>query len=140
MTPNKETIKKAHQIAIKLDLLGPVRRNIANGGKLYYSERQSKYQPATLYWIDNDPRFVEIVKQAEEIMQGKAFHAILTHTEFGDLLDVLVVPDDQELWEELDENLKQGYFYSYCYNLTEGFGEGGYIGIRPAIGGLMRTA
>lgn len=133
-----EVTKKAHQVAQKLDLLGDVRRNIANGGKLYYSERQSKYQPATLYWVDNEPRYVEIVKEAEKIFKGKAFHAILTHTDFGDLLDVLVIPEDKALWGELDDNLKDGYFYSYCYNLSMGFGEGGYIRIKPAIGGLMR--
>lgn len=107
--------------------------------RLFYSENCGKAFPAILYFLSNNPEWEAMVKEFADEMGVLPFHAILSHTDFGDLLDVLYVPADSEDMESFAEMAKQGLFVSHCYNLTEGFAEGGTIRVIPVMGGLLRV-
>lgn len=106
--------------------------------RLYYSERTSAMFPAVLYYLDNDPKYERIARDFEKKTGCMVFHATLTHTEFGDLLDLLYVPNDSEYIDAFLTDSQQGYFLSYCYNLDSGEAELGTIRVRPRMGGIER--
>ena len=108
--------------------------------RLFYSERANKAFPAILYYLDNNPEWLPYVEEFQNATGNLVYHATLTHTEFGDLLDLLSVPSDTEGVQRFFQDLKDGCFYSHCINLSDGFAEGGYIRVRPAMGGLERIA
>ena len=108
--------------------------------RLFYSERGNSTFPAVLYWLDNKPEFVKIANDYAEKTGNLVFHAILTPTEFGDLLDILSIPSDTEDVEAFLEEAQNGIFRSYCYNLSTGEAECGSIKVRPIMGGLERIA
>jgi len=106
--------------------------------RLFYSERASKSFPAILYFLDNVEEYAQKATEVAHRANGLPFHAILTHTDYGDLLDVLYVPYETEALASFLKDAREGYFRSYCYNLTEGFSEIGYIKVKPSMGGLER--
>lgn len=135
--------KKQKSEAIKmlrtLGLMKEVRDAYDEEGIVYYSERQNKLFPAVLYFLHNQEKYVAAKERFEAETGAVVFHCILTHTEFGDLLDMLYVPKEEADWPSMEKGAKEGEFVSYCYNLTDGFGEAGYIGVHAAMGGLIRT-
>ena len=109
--------------------------------RLFYSERASKTFPAILYFVDNNPEWADIIKDYEAETGNLVFHATLTHTEFGDLLDLLSIPSEAEDIQPFLEDLSHGLIYSHCVNLTDPMcSESGMIQIRPAMGGIERIA
>lgn len=107
--------------------------------RLFYSENCGKAFPAILYFLSNNPEWEAKVREFEKQTGCLPFHATLSHTDFGDLLDVLYVPADSEDIEDFLEMSKAGLFISRCYNLTEGFAESGTIRVIPVMGGLLRV-
>lgn len=143
----KLTHDQQRQIAFKILKAYRIHPSVSNAfGKgrknhrLFYSERASATFPAVLYWLDNEPEYARIAKEYADRTGSLVFHAILTHTEFGDLLDVLAVPNDVADAIIFEAEASRGNFMSYCYNLTTGEAECGTIGVRPAMGGLKRVA
>ena len=106
--------------------------------RLYYSERISANLPAVLYYLDNNPEWEAKVRDFEKKTGRMAFHTILTHTDFGDVLDILYVPSEAEELDAFIKDAKKGLFRSYCWNMTDDFCESGYIGVRPRMGGIER--
>lgn len=139
---DKNTMKlEAIKRMTKLNLMEEVIQAFVGGGEnsLYYSERQNKQFPAVLYWVDNEPKYQKIIKDFEEKYEGLVYHAILTHTSFGDLLDLLYVSKHEEEWEMDNEDLDGGYVMVYSNNLDDDMcTEFGSIAIRPVMGGLER--
>ena len=84
---------------------------------IYYSEKINKSFCGILYWLNNKQEYVDAVKEIEQKYNIYVYHCILSHTEFGDLLDMLFVSSAQEEWEQEIEDLKTGYVESYCYVL-----------------------
>lgn len=105
---------------------------------IYYSERINKSFCGILYWLNNIPKYVDAVKEIEQKYNIYVYHCILSHTEFGDLLDMLFVSSAQEEWEQEIEDLKSGYVQSYCYVLDGNGSEFGTIKIKGVNGGLTR--
>ena len=135
--------KKQKTEAIKmlraLGLMKEVRDAYDNDGVVYYSERQNKLFPAVLYFLHDKEEYAAAKERFEAETGAVVFHCILTHTEFGDLLDMLYIPKEETDWLSMERGAREGEFVSYCLNLSDGFAEAGYIGVRPALGGLMRT-
>lgn len=123
-----------------LDILPNVRREFAREGKVEVSERVNKDYPAVLYWSENYNGLDEKIAEFEEKNGGLVYHVILTHMEFGDTFSFLYVPGDEEEWS-MDTNLiKDGECYSYTWNKdAPEMSDYGYIGIKPIMGGVMRT-
>ena len=109
--------------------------------KLFYSERQSKIFNAVLYWLDNKPEYVELVKKFEDQTHYLVYHCQLTHFEFGDCLTLLFVTNDEEEWVRERMDLNSGCIFSYVINLDDSENsEFGTVGIKPSMGGVLRTA
>ena len=69
---------------------------------------------------------------------GMPYHVIKSFTEVGTLYAVLYVSHSEEEWD-MERMENDGSIFSYVYNATNpSFSEYGYIGIRPANGGLER--
>ena len=128
----------------KLGLMKEVIKAFEKGGdnSLYYSERINKMMPAVMYWVDNKPKYMEIVKEFEKKYNALVYHAILTHFEFGDLLDLLYVSNDRDEWEMDNEDIVDGYVIVNSVNVDVNDSkldeEIGTIAVRPVMGGLER--
>ena len=105
---------------------------------IYYSEKINKSFCGILYWLNNKQEYVDAVKEIEQKYNIYVYHCILSHTEFGDLLDMLFVSSAQEEWEQEIEDLKSGYVESYCYVFDGDTSEFGTIKIKGINGGLTR--
>ena len=106
---------------------------------IYYSETINKFFAGVLYWLHNKDEFVAKVKEIEQERNIYVYHCILSHTNFGDLLTMLYISDDEEFWKFEREQLKDGYSSSYVWNLSfELDSEFGDVGIDGVNGGLVR--
>ena len=131
----QEAIKRMKMLKIMKEVI----QDFKDNDKLYYSERQNSIFCATLYWLDNHPEWAGMVKEFEAETGYLVYHAQLTHTEFGDLLSLFFVGEEDE-WEYEREDLVNGQSCCKVLNLSEPrFSEMGYIGFQPAMGGITRT-
>lgn len=93
-----------------------------------------------LYWIRNNPEWMEAVQEFEGKHNALVYHAVHSYTEFGELLSLLFVSDYEEEWEYDNEDLDDGYVMTYTLNLDDPiFSEFGTIAVKSAAGGLMRV-
>lgn len=92
-----------------------------------------------LYEIEDGEYAAGIV---EDVLDKGMFpyHVIHDMTNFGEMFSVLVVGSYPEEWEYDRESLEDGYALADVYNKNGDFDDLGSIGIRPSIGGLVRTA
>ena len=91
-----------------------------------------------LYWLDDEQR--EYVSDFEEEYNALVYHVIHNYTEVGEMLTFLYVSDDEDEWGYDRDDLKAGYACAYVKNLDEdAFSEFGSVGIKPELGGLIRT-
>lgn len=124
-----------------LKLMPQVIKDFEKNNRVYYSERQNAMFNAVLYWLDNEDKFVELVKEFEKKHNALVYHCQLTHLEFGDCLSLLYVSSQEEEWKYDRQYLSEGYPMAYVYNLDcEEYSEFGSIGVRPSMGGIVRTA
>lgn len=132
-----EAIKRLQMLKVMPNVIKDFEKN----GRVYYSERQNKIFNAILYWLDNEEKFVKIVKEKEKKHDILVYHCQLTHTEFGDLLSLLYVSADEDNWEYERQDIQNGITYCYVANLDcEYDSDWGTIGITPSQGGVLRTA
>ena len=100
---NEELKNKQKQEAIeRLKILQRnylVHKNVLNVYKenetIYYSENFERFMQGILYWVRNKPQFVEKVKEIEEERNIYVYNCILSHTNFGDILDCLYISADE---------------------------------------------
>lgn len=133
----------AQKILQAYHVVPPVSNAFRKGTKnhrLFYSEYQGEFFPATLYWLENEPSYLAEAKRFEEETGCLVFHVILSHSNFGDCLDFLFVPADSEDVEMFLNEAFKCRFVSRCHNLTYDEVEMGTIEVRPAMGGMCRTA
>lgn len=136
-----EVKKEALNRMRTLMLMPVVRQGFQKDNIVYYSERQNAIFSAVLYYLHNENKYMELKKKFEEENDCMVYHAILTHTAFGDCLDFLYVSNDDANWEQDKADLAEGYPYVYSNNLTDDTcSEFGCIGVAPAMGGVKRTA
>lgn len=137
MDLNKEAIKRLNKLGLMKEVIDAFKE-----GKIYYSERQNSQFPATLFYLENEPKYVEMVKKFEEENGYKVYHVIKTSTNFGEILDFLFVSTYEEDWEyEIEEYNGTFYVMSMANNLTDdSCSDMGTITVRPVMGGLERIA
>lgn len=125
----------------KLDLHENAIREFKEEGKLNLSEGAKVFDVpvGVLYWLNEEEQ--KMVDEFEKEYGGKVYHVIKTNTSFGLLYSMLYVSKHPEEWEDDDESLEEGYAFAYVKNATDDFlSELGEIMIRPAFGGVVRTA
>ena len=139
-----EAVKRLEFLRENKGLMYPVVRSFnKKNPDLYYSERSPL--GGILYWFREDnnvnPEWIKLVKDFEEESGELVYHITHEYTSFGELLDLFIVSDDEDYWEEERERLYDGYAYCYVINLTEpSFSEYGTIGYKVLGGGIVRTA
>lgn len=67
------------------------------------------------------------------------YYGMYSKTSFGELLTLLYVSDEMELWDFERENLNNGCAFAYVWNLDFQFGEIGTVGFDVIGGGLVRS-
>lgn len=124
-----------------LKLMPNVIQDFKKEGRVYYSERQNKFFNAVLYWLDNNEEWLKTVEDFEKRNKALVYHCQLTHLECGDVLSLLYVSSYEEEWSQERDDIKEGRTIAHCINLDDDlFSETGYIGIKPSMGGVLRTA
>lgn len=132
----QEAIKRMEMLHIMKEVIEDFKKN----DKVYYSERQNSFFNATLYWLDNNPKWVEEVKKLEKENGVLVYHCQLTHTQFGDLLSLLYVAKDEDEWSRERKDIEDREVFVKVLNLDDDFcSDYGYIGIQPSMGGITRT-
>ena len=81
------------------------------------------------------------VEKFEKTYGAVVYHVIHSNTEFGELLSFLFVGKDEDEWEMDRDDINEGYAFAYVENVTcPDCSEFGTIGIKPQVGGIVRTA
>lgn len=126
----------------KLGILDQVVAEFENDGVIEYSEPTNigGHKVGALFWLHNNPEWLEMVKEFETKYNSMAYHVIHSYTEFGEMLSILHVSSYPEEWEIDNEDIDDGYAMAYVINLTyPEFSEFGTITIAKASGGLVRV-
>lgn len=135
--------KKVDEAIVRLKMLG-VHPNVIddfNGKGYHKGKRVINYsEGGMLYWVE-DAKWKEIISQFEKKYDALVYHVIYSHTNLGDMLSLLYVSDDIEEWGMDRDAIKDDYTYAYVENLDNPvFSEIGSIGIKPYLGGVLRTS
>lgn len=124
-----------------LHVLPQVKKDFEKKDVVYYSERQNNIFNAVLYTIGEDSKYMPIIKEFEDKHNALVYHCQLTHTTFGDLLSMFYVSDSEDEWGYDKNDLKDNTAYVKVVNLDDvQCSDFGCIGIRPSMGGVLRTA
>lgn len=132
----EEPIDKKEEAIKRMEMVNLDRRciNAFKSGNVWKSEAMG-----SLFELNEKEK--EMVKEFEDEYKGLVYHIIYSETEFGTLYAMLYVSNHPEEWEMDNEDLKEGYPIAYVENISDPYSsEFGSIGIRPANGGLVRTA
>lgn len=136
-----EALNRLRILQMKYELMETVITEFEKENVLYYSEYVNKHCPAILYWVSNEERYVNIIKEIEEQQNILVYHAILTPTIDGTYLTLLYVSQYQEEWQGDRNALNEGIPLAYCINLADPqMAEFGGIQIAGAMGGIVRLA
>lgn len=123
--------KKALRIMKYLKMFPNVIREFKEENKLNKSETRN----GILYWLSAEEQ--QLVNDFEQENPGTlVYHVIKTNTvDFGPIMDLLYVTDNQEDWNLYKDYLKDNLVLSYS---VTPFPESGLIKIRTINGGLVR--
>ncbi len=133
----QEAISRMQQLRIMPKVIDSFRRS----NRVFYSERQNQMFDAVLYWLDNNKEWDKAVKDFEKEYNVIAYHCQLTHFEFGDVLSVLYVSNNEEEWQHERNELKNGYVIVKCFEVSGNSAyesDIGYIKVKPSMGGIAR--
>lgn len=92
-----------------------------------------------MYTFEETPALKKIVEALEEKYGFKVYYGIYNETGYGKVLALLFVDKNTKTWKNDMLMLKRGRPYAYLYYIDKGCGEIGWIGIKVAAGGLVRT-
>lgn len=110
-------------------------------GIVYYSERQNAIFDGILYFVNNEKKYVDIVKAFESEHKALVYHAhLMHHRDIGEMLTLLYVSKHEAEWAQDKQDLQEGYPLAYVANLTASENsEFGSVGIIAKNGGVSRT-
>ena len=135
----QEAIKRLEILEKSYNLHPNVLKEFTKDGTLYYSEHISKVQSGILYWLSNEQKYVDAVKEVEDKYNIYVYHIILNHTECGDWLTMLFISGDTEMWKYDLEDLETTRVFAYVETFDEN-SEFGYVEITGVNGGIDRVA
>lgn len=140
------TRQKQKQEALKRMKLLKLHSNVINEFKqedvVYYSERLNAIFDGILYWVSNNPQFVELIKEFETKHNALVYHAHYTNTTFGGCLTLLYVSQYEEEWEMDKHDLSETEIHTCAYVIIPDdpdFSEFGYVGLVRKNGGISRV-
>lgn len=108
--------------------------NAFKQGKVWESEHIG-----ALYEVNQQEQ--QIIDEFERQYNAVVYHMIHNQTEFGELYTLLYVSNNKVEWKVDRQDIENGHAFAYVKNITAPeCSEFGTVGIRPNIGGLIRTA
>lgn len=117
----------------KLDIMEQPVKEFEEEGKLNLSENGG-----LLYYLNEDEQ--KMVDDFEKENNGLVYHVIKSRTTIGLMYALLYVSEYLEEWKMDMEDLGAGQALAYVVNMDmPDCSEFGTIGIKPSIGGLIRT-
>ena len=117
----------------KLGIMEQPVKEFENEGKLNLSENGG-----LLYYLNEDEQ--KMVDDFEKENNGLVYHVIKSRTTIGLMYALLYVSEYLEEWEMDMEDLGEGQALAYVVNMDmPDCSEFGTIGIKPSVGGLIRT-
>lgn len=148
MTTNtNQRINQEEEALIRLKLLGlydPVIEGYEADRTVYYSEPTPI--GGILYWLSNEPEWEKKVREAEEKNGFRVYHVTHEHHRIlGEMLTCLYVSKYAEEWDQEKADLspdESGLIRTIAHVIPLShpeFAESGYVGMREAAGGLIRT-
>ena len=141
ITLHEKQVREALKRMKTLKISDNVIEDFKNNGTLYYSERLSAIFDGMLYWVSNEKRFVDLVKDFENRTGALVYHCQLTHTCIGDMFAMLYVSKERNEWSMDNRDLAQGIAIANVINLDDpSLSDIGSIGVAPKNGGITRTA
>ena len=82
----------------------------------------------------------KIINDWAEETKNLPYHAILTDTQFGVILNILYVSNYEDDWDYENFTIESGNVIVYAINLTNSYmSDIGIIGVAKVQGGLVRT-
>ena len=117
----------------KLGIMEQPVKEFEEEGKLNLSENGG-----LLYYLNEDEQ--KMVDDFEKENNGLVYHVIKSRTTIGLMYALLYVSEYLEEWEMDMEDLGEGQALAYVVNMDmPDCSEFGTIGIKPSVGGLVRT-
>lgn len=114
-------------------------RKFEDDNEIYYSERLSPICSGILFNFEDHPDWLNQIEKFEKENGYLVYHAVLTHFDFGDVLDLLFVSGQDNEWEYELSELKQGYADIYAINISDGrLSEFGSAMYEPLNGGINK--
>ena len=108
--------------------------NAFKDGKVWESEGYG-----ALYEVNEKEQ--SYIDAFEKEHNATVYHMIHNMTEFGELYTMLYVSSEKSEWQSDRYDIEDGYALAYVKNIdAPECSEFGSVGIRPNIGGLVRTA
>lgn len=126
----------------ELDIIDDAIQQFKADGTVMRSEHL-KFSPETegfggLYWLTDEEK--QMVAKFEEEHNALVYMVVETQTSFGLHKALLYVSDYEEEWDTDNFEIKAGQIMAYVVNCdAPDCSEFGYIGIKSAGGGLIRT-
>lgn len=94
-----------------------------------------------LFDLSQRPALLQQIREIEKDYDLFVYHGILTHTEFGTLISLFYVSDEQDEWQLDYDDMKDNYACVYVLNLDDDIcSEIGSIQYEKINGGLKRIA
>lgn len=137
MKATKEQMKQEALFRMKLLNLHPnVVNEFQNEDKLNYSEGTL----GILYWATDEMK--QFVESFEKKTGYTVYHLIDNNSEeIGHMLTLLYISTEMEEWTYDRWDIQHGCLLAYVENMTyPDCSEFGSVGVRPANGGVVRTA
>ena len=119
-TMQKQEALKRLEILKEKGLLKNVVDDFKKNDLIYYSE-QTKMGGILYYCTQSNgaDKYVKIIEEFEKEHNAIVYHAIHIFTEFGELLNLLYVSSYDEEYEQVKQDLKENYVFSYVINLDD---------------------
>ena len=90
-----------------------------------------------LYWLEDEEK--EMVREFERENESLVYHVIKTFAKIGVMYSLLYVSKYKEEWKNDRKDIENGEILACVINTELKCKDCGYIGIRPNIGGVIRT-
>lgn len=135
MKATKEQMKQEALARMKLLKLYSVLLEDFEDGKISYSEGEF----GRLYRVKR--KVEEVIQKFENRTGYLVYHVINNDTSIGHMLTLLYVSTEMDEWAADKQDLQEGCPLAYVENMTyPDCSEFGSVGVRPANGGVVRTA
>lgn len=128
--------EKAIELLKELDIYKPYIEGFSNENKVCFFEEFGGF------WVEQEPEIYEKMKEIENTYNCLVYAITHEFTDFGELYDFLILPEDSEDWDSVVRQASphSAHAYAYVWNKTADWcSEFGTIVIEKFAGRIKRT-